>query len=324
MPNRDTYYPTRSVEDYKHKYDNDRVTFELDEKSVRLSASKWGRKHLIACRVIQQLGGKLLPILEGYAPKPEALEDQPEWHHIQPLIDGLSKDDLRNKSRRELEREHPYLGTVWSSLAKCLASQEPDESKEYATRNGQQTQMETQSSFEPHISHGREVDEDQRPKSSTPEHWSQQSYKSGSANGSELDEDIHCDSIKGETVTVNLAGAFISYVLNFCAVQDPATNWMIEFREEQIRISHDQAFMNIDATDDGGIWSVETNEHGKKPWKWGKRLAILEAKKAFEQIDIDNRAVVSDANWSQYTCEALTSFLQYPDQKEYVCPSLPI
>jgi hypothetical protein len=219
----------------------------LDKISLGLSASKLGREHLIACRVIQHLGGKILPKVKAYAPEPKDLKRQAVWLNIQPLIDGPSKDDLRNKSRRELERENPYLRTVWSALAKCLASREPDEPKEYPKRKGQQTQIETPPSFEPHFSYG-EVDEGQRPKSSSPEQRSQESYKPGSSNGSELDEDVHCDRIKCETITVNLAGAFIRYVLNFCAVQNPATKRMIEFREEQIRISQTQAFIKIDAT----------------------------------------------------------------------------
>jgi len=115
----------------------------LDKISLGLSASKWGREHLIACRVIQHLGGKILPKVKAYAPEPKDLKHQAEWLNIQLLIDGPSKDDLRNESRRELERENPYLRTVWSVLAKCLASREPDEPKEYPKRKGQQTQIET-------------------------------------------------------------------------------------------------------------------------------------------------------------------------------------
>jgi len=59
------------------------------------------------------------------------------------------------------------------------------------------------------------------------------------------------------------------------------------------------------------------------PWVWESRLALLEAKRAFQRIDDNNRPVVSDANWSQYTCEALTAFLDNPDQDEYIYPSAP-
>lgn len=317
MPNQTKpYYPTRSVKEYEKEHRNNPVILELNEKSLGLSASKWGREHLIACRVIQRRGrGKILPILKAYAPKPNDLKYQAEWNNIQPLIDGPSKDDLRNKSRRELEREHPHLGTVWSALAKCLASRELDEPKQYPKWGGPRTQVETPPRIEPHFPDGREVDEGKSSQGS--------SYRPGSSNGSELDEDKHDDRIKCETITVNLAGAFIRYVLNFCAVQDPAAKRMVEFREEQIRVIQEQGLLKIDATDDGGIWSVETREQGKSPWKWGKRLALLEAKRAFQRIDDDNRAVVPDANWAQYTCEALTSYLEYPDQKEYVYPSPP-
>ena len=156
------------------------------------------------------------------------------------------------------------------------------------------------------------------------QHSSQQSYRPGSSNGDGVDNDEHIDRTKSEVLTVNLAGAFIQYVLNFCAGQDPGNGTILEFREEPVRERCSLSSLRVDATDDGGIWTVETKEPGKSPWTWGKRLALLEAKRVFRSINNDGRPVVSDDHLSQYTCEALTAYLNYPNQDEYIYPSLPI
>lgn len=146
----------------------------------------------------------------------------------------------------------------------------------------------------------------------------------GSPHGSEVDEDEHDNRTKSEVLTANLAGAFIRYVLNFCAEQNPKNETMLEFREDPYRVRYDLPKLKLDATDDGGIWVVATKKSGVSPWTWESRLALLEAKKAFQRIDDKYQPVVSDANWSQYTCEALTAFLDNPDQNEYIYPSAPL
>ena len=95
---------------------------------------------------------------------------------------------------------------------------------------------------------------------------------------------------------------------------------MLEFREVPERMRYDLPHLRIDATDDGGIWLVATRQQGLYPWTWKRRVALLEAKKAFQRIDDNNRPVVSDANSSQYTCEALTACLDNPEQNEYIYP----
>ena len=163
--------------------------------------------------------------------------------------------------------------------------------------------------------------EGQQVGSSAPEESSQESFEPGSLHGSEVDEDKHDDRIKSEVLTVNLAGAFIRYVLNFCAEQNPVNETMLEFREDPYRVRYDLPELKLDATDDGGIWVVATKKPGVSPWLWKSRLALLEAKKAFQRIDDNDQPVVSDAHWSQYTCEALTVFVDNPDRDEYIYPS---
>ena len=98
---------------------------------------------------------------------------------------------------------------------------------------------------------------------------------------------------------------------------------MLEFRGDPYRVRYDLPKLKLDATDDGGIWVVAIEEPGVSPWAWKSRLALLEAKKAFQRIDDNNRPVVSDAHWSQYTCEALTALVDNSDQDEHIYPLAP-
>jgi hypothetical protein len=286
-------------------------------------------------RLIQNTGGKILLVLKGFAPQPNDLKKLREWDHIKRPVDGPQKEDLLHKSRLELQQENDNLGPFWSTLAKCMASKKPVEARKRPQREKRKTQSEDYVSSECIQTSLNDTDEeastDQQVGSSpfqssqhSSQHSSQQSYRPGSSNGDGVDNDEHIDRTKSEVLTVNLAGAFIQYVLNFCAGQDPGNRAILEFREEPVRERCSLSSLRVDATDDGGIWTVETVEPGKSPWTWGRRLALLEAKNAFRLIDNDGRPVVSDAHLSQYTCEALTAYLNYPDQDEYIYPSLPI
>lgn len=265
------YYPTRSPEEYRGKYPNAGVTLELKQKHLHLlPASKWGKEHLIACRLIQNTGGKILPVLKEFAPEPNDLEEHKEWDNIKRLVDGPQKQDLMYKSSLELDQENGNLGLLWSMLAECMALRQP----------------------------------------------SQKSYLASSSNGEGVYNGEHTDRTEPDVLTAKLAGAFIRYVLNFCAGQEPRNEAMLEFREDPERVRHDLPLLRLDATDDGGIWTVETREWNKYPWMFVRRLALLDAKKAFQCIDDDNQPVVSDAHLSQYTCEALTACLNYPYEDE--------
>ncbi len=136
------YYPTRSREEYRQKYPNAGVLLDLEQKFIRLPGSKWGKEHLIACRLIQLAGGKILLILKDIAPEPNDLEDLEEWPNIKRLIEGVGNEDLRYKSRWELERENNNLGTLWSALAKSVAPLEANHTRKHPQRERQPTQRE--------------------------------------------------------------------------------------------------------------------------------------------------------------------------------------
>jgi hypothetical protein len=104
---------------------------------------------------------------------------------------------------------------------------------------------------------------------------------------------------------------------NLYAEQNPANNTLLEFREEPCRRAYRVTKLRIDATDDGGIWVVGKSKV-KAPWMWKRRLALLEAKRAFQHIDDDHRPGLSDDNLAQYTCETLTACLENSEEDEYV------
>ena len=314
------YSRTTNIDEYKHKYPNASVMLDLDQKSLGLSGSKWGTRHLIACRLIQKAGGKLLPVLEEFAPKPEDLKSHKEWRNIKPLIN--CPRNLHLKSRLQLERESGSLGTLWSALAKLLVPKEDVDDNTRPQRVERRNYTESSPELSKSSSSPTESSPELSESSSSPTE-SQQSFDPNSSNCSEFGEDKHADRTKPEILTVNLAGAFIRYVLNFCAEQDPEKGILAEFREEPIRMTYNlNNHLKIDATDDGGIWSVGTKEKDNRPWIWRRRLALLEAKKAFQRIDINNRPEISDRQLSQYTCEALTACIDNEKNgDEYSYPS---
>jgi hypothetical protein len=108
-----------------------------------------GEKYLTAHRLlIQPISSKILPILKGFAPEPNDLENCKEWANIKPLIEGPLKGDLQHKSRLELEHEYGDLGTLWSVLTKIMAPREANNAREYQQRQEKPVQME---GFEPGI-----------------------------------------------------------------------------------------------------------------------------------------------------------------------------
>jgi hypothetical protein len=97
-----TYCSVRSWAGYRRKYPNAGVVLDLEENLLHLPASKWGTEHLIACRVIQKNGGKILPILREFAPNPKELKNHLNSANIEPLVNGPRRKELLHKSRWEL------------------------------------------------------------------------------------------------------------------------------------------------------------------------------------------------------------------------------
>jgi hypothetical protein len=89
-----SYNEISSLSEYEMKYPNASVILDLGEKFRDLPASRWGKKHLIAHRLIQQEGGRILPILRKATPKLKDLKHCDEWGDIKRLIDGPEGGDL--------------------------------------------------------------------------------------------------------------------------------------------------------------------------------------------------------------------------------------
>ena len=132
--------------------------------------------------------------------------------------------------------------------------------------------------------------EGQQVGSSTPERSSQESFEPGSPHGSEVDEDEHDNRTKSEVLTVNLAGAFIRYVLNFCVEQNLENETMLESREDPYRMRYDLPKLKLDATDDGGIWVVDLSE-----FSWvATRLCLPDMKDWAQEIP-DEREILRES-----------------------------
>lgn len=310
-------YSPSSPDDYRRKYPHANVILNLDPELLVLSASKWGLEHLIVCRlIIQKSHCKILPILQKLAPNSKDLQDHEEKSNIQRLINGIDKEDLRCKAYPLIKKENGNLGALWSSLAQCLASSNISVTNKHSQRDTRSIMTKEQPSIEydpmsSSPSGGAE--------SSTSSRLLQQSYQD-SLSDDEVNEDKHDDRNKGEVVTVKLAEEFIGFGLDCCAGQDPASKTLCVFQAQPHRVHYELSFLRIDATDDGGIWVVRSHQPGKTVWRYMRRLVLLEAKRAFGDIDDGHQPTVSDAHLAQYTCEALSAFLEDQTQNEYVYP----
>lgn len=90
-----------------------------------------------------------------------------------------------------------------------------------------------------------------------------------------------------------------------------------------------QGIVSVSAEDDGGIcrmrWSKKQGWWIKEPY-----LALLEAKKAFESIRVDDKtgnhlSVVSNNNLAQYLGEAVVAWKEAEGRlgNKYICPNHP-
>ncbi|PYI01211.1 hypothetical protein BO78DRAFT_464784 [Aspergillus sclerotiicarbonarius CBS 121057] len=129
----------------------------------------------------------------------------------------------------------------------------------------------------------------------------------------DIDEDEYeARRSKPEDVTVHLLLSFLQFALNLCLLQDPNGSGEARPRiERQASTARIAGQADITAEDDGGIcWMV------REDLGWTTRnpyIALLEAKKAFKSMQIEQRTGrpvprVSNETLAQYLGEALVAW----------------
>jgi hypothetical protein len=137
---------------------------------------------------------------------------------------------------------------------------------------------------------------------------------------STMDEDEHDERrTRPEDVTVRLIGSFLQYALNFClkqAVDKDHVEVQPRFDRKRSTCKIMGGEVQITAEDDGGIHTLQRNWNGwmqENPY-----IALLEAKKAFESLDYNDKTntyepVVSDKTPAQCLGEAIITWKANPE-----------
>ena len=251
--------------------------------------SKWGRQHLLACRVIGHPSqDAVLPGLKGHAGEfDEALPTE-----ILDLIEGPHPDHMK-WTEHELVHEYGVsLGQTWAALRPFKSPTNVEPSERPATpRQRHQVQHEG-------FTDSQSMNLEESPQSGG-------SASRPSSQGSSLgyvEAVAPGQSPLQEDKTVRLVECFIRHVLYYCPPQ--ATRGLlevVEFRDERLQWSIEKDGSKLlSAVDDGGLSRVL--RHDEIPIS--KEVCFLEAKKCF-QIIRDGEPLISDECLAQMTCEAL-------------------
>lgn len=278
------------------------VLAQLGDEELKKPASKWSTRHLIAYRLLVQQEKPFLGIFKANHDR-QCPVCKPHTSCLQKVSDKETADLTQSCPRNLLKRTESELlklpgGFFWAALARAARPEQLNEARAHSQRERRPVERE-----------GYVNSTDLIPASSSPTQPSSSEYE---VNMSDMDEDEH-DGRRGqpEEVTVHLVGAFIQYALNLCLMQTTAGGMEVRLRVERKRSTISVAGRdNITAEDDGGICSMELDPGGwviDNPY-----LALLEAKRSFKHIHIDERGnispLMSNETVAQYLGEAVITW----------------
>lgn len=267
------------------------------------SASRWTERHLIAYRLLIYPERQFLetftsdhdsqcPICSPAAACPQKMD--------QKRLMAFTREPCPLDLFRATESELMQLpdGSFWVALARASRPKILDSARAYPQRERKVVKREDYIDSTATIMG-----------SSSPARPSSSEFE---IDMEDVDEDEHdARRSKPEEVTVHLANSFLQHSLNLCLVQNT------EISEVRIRVERRTANMCVNgidevvAEDDGGICRMERQPLG---WSMGHPyLALLEAKRAFKYIHIDNRTeeirpIVSNETVAQCLGEAVITW----------------
>ncbi|KAK1749577.1 hypothetical protein QBC47DRAFT_333388 [Echria macrotheca] len=277
------------------------VILQLNKKEMTSSASKWTSRHLVAYRLLTRPQAPFLPILEvihqkqcpicSQEPSPQVLD-----HTSLAVIIGETPPNLCKKTEGELMRLPG--GFFWAALARATRPELVDQARTHPQRERRQVQREG------YINSGNAI-----PGSSSPIQRSSSEFEADM----DLDEDVHEERrTKPEEVTVHLVTSFLQYALSLCLLQQTSGKTEVRPRIERKKTT---AYISnnipVTAEDDGGICLMRQTGLG---WKVNHPyLALLEAKRAFKYIHVEERTgsyipSVSNEHLAQYLGEAVITW----------------
>lgn len=299
-------YSACSLEELKQRSDEIggvQVLLQLQDEELRRSASRWTVRHLVAYRLLTEKDEPVLDILknehdEGCTICTAGSVSSPalDAPMTRALIQGPRLNVFQSSESELMRCSH---GPFWAALARACRPEEISAAKAYPQRERRPVERK-------HFVNSREAIPGS---SSSPLRYSSSEYEMGM---DELDEDGH-DSRRQhpEEVTVQLVSCFIQHALHLCLVQgspDVEIRLRVERNRAETCIAGTE---NIVAVDDGGICQMRRQADG---WTTTNAfLALIEAKKAFRYLRVDERTgalspVVSDDTVAQYLGEAVVTW----------------
>lgn len=279
-----------------------------------VSASSWGRAHLLGCRVVRREPlHNLLPILSQYTPSTA----QPLSDEITAFLQGPDLT-LMAESEHNLVRNLSYgisLAQIWAAMAMFKGSQDrrvrdlsiiqrEDEGELDNDAAGRQSTRIRRQIVQPDF-----IDSSEIHFSSSPSQGSLHGGSQGSSLGY-VDLDTHQLGITPEDDTLRLASCVIRHILYFAPLQISASRPVIvEFRNAKTRVAALTSIRHrqIVAIDDGGL-CLRCQKPGGGFMLANNHVAILEAKTQFQSFQ-DGRPIISDRSLAQIVCEGLATRL---------------
>jgi hypothetical protein len=304
----------------RFKSENGKLFAELDS----VSASHWGRSHLLACRVVRrEPQANLLPAISKYTGNTD-LQSPPD--EIKAFLQGPDPAHM-TQSEHFLVRQSGYgisLGQVWAAMAMLKqrtdkqeirhpqAQDEADCEPDDTTEESPPKPRLRKGTFNAEFTDSSTMQVD----SSSPLPLSSSFHGSQTSSLGYVDSHTHYLDIAPEDNTLRLASCVIRHILYFAPPQDSASNSnVVEFRDAKIRLACRTVIRNrqIVAIDDGGLCLRRQTLDGDFVLA-KSHVAILEAKPQFQCLE-ENRPVISDRGFGQMVCEALAARLSDDSQE---------
>ncbi|KAF4502373.1 hypothetical protein FAGAP_1434 [Fusarium agapanthi] len=258
----------------------------LSIDDLQASGSNWGRRQLLACRLI------VLPTVHSVLPAYAEYTQRVKGSKIQEIEDFLDGPDpaLMHHSTHFLISEYGFsLGEMWAALAAVKRYPRPraissNEGTPEAKRVRRNTALEGYVS-----SAGFQIS------SSDPEERSSPSAGSDGSGGPSYTEPKPSPGLPAENSTVHLIARVFNHLLYY--TQPPKSSPVVDFRHNPQRMNSEMRGLKKQfiAIDDGGL-SLKFDEGPVA-------VALLEAKR---RLVVDNgRPKISDECLAQMTCEAI-------------------
>lgn len=303
----DQIYAARSLVDmerFSEQMDGLQVLAQLRGEELNYSASRWTVRHLVAYRLLIDIEVRFLEITKdahdsdcGLCTSGSISSQFFDPQMTDALIDGPHALNIFQSSESTLMRS--IHGPFWAALARACRPEEVDKARIYPQRERRQVDRAAYVNSTTAILGS----------SSSPTRPSSSEYEVGSVDFGEDDHDARRHN--PEEVTVCLVSCFLQHALHLCLVQGHQ-DMEFRLRVERNRVDTSIAgTKNIVAIDDGGICQMVRQADG---WKTSNAsVALIEAKKAFRYIQIDDRTgtftpVVSNETTAQYLGEAVVTW----------------